>query len=377
MPALEEFTHAALQEIINKGRYRQPQAVRRLEGAYVEVDGKRYLSFACNDYLGLSHHPHVKEAAIRAVQDYGSGAGASRMVTGNHPLYSELEAKLATLKGTESACVLGSGYLANSGVIAALMAEGDLILADKLSHACLLDGAKLSGATLRRFPHNSLSMCEKLLARERHHYRHCLLVTETIFSMDGDKAPIEALARLAKQYDSWLLTDDAHGLGVAESHKADIQMGTLSKAAGSYGGYVCGSSGLIDYLKNSTRSLIFSTALPPMVVASAIAALDVITEDAALTRKPLAHARLFTSLLGLQPAESPIVPVIVGAEETALAAANRLRQQGFWVAAIRPPTVPPHSSRLRFAFTSNHTEEDIIRLAAAIQQEGSIVIPGI
>lgn len=370
MPALDEFVREELEKIHNRAGYRALSTSYRQENNRVARDEQELISFACNDYLGLSHHPHVKEAAQQAILYYGAGAGASRMVTGNHPLYSELEKKLAAYKGTESACVMGSGYLANIGVIPALMGEKDLIIADKLIHACLLDGIRLSGATLLRFPHNNSAACEKLLHKHRANYRNCLIVTETIFSMDGDLAPIAELSQLAKNHKCWLLVDDAHGIGEVETGKIDIIVGTLSKAFGSYGGYICGSNLLIDYLRNSARSFIFSTALPPMVIASALAALDIMKEDTNLAAKALANAKLFTSLLGIEAAQSTIVPLIIGEAEKTLAASQKLEQEGFFVAAIRPPTVPPNTSRLRFTFSSQHKQKDIERLAEAIKQGG-------
>lgn len=367
MPALEDFTREELLKITAKGYYRQLVYTSPAEGAYVIADGKRMLSFSSNDYFGLSQHPAVKAAAVQAIAAYGAGAGAARLVTGNHPLYAQLEEQLAACKGTEGACILGSGYLANSGVIAALMGPQDLILADKLSHACLLDGARLSGAKLLRFSHNNIEHCQKLLAQYRASYRHCLIITETIFSMDGDTAPVAALVEVAREHDSWLLTDDAHGLGiVAGEEGVDIQMGTLSKALGSYGGYVAASGSVIDYIRNSARSFMFSTALPPMVIAAASAALDILSNDPLLAAKPLQNARFFTSLIGLPEAQSAIVPLVIGEAEAALAVAGRLKEAGFLVAAIRPPTVPPGTSRLRIAFSALHEEADVERLAAAL-----------
>jgi 8-amino-7-oxononanoate synthase len=335
------------------------------------------LSFSCNDYLNLSRHPAIIKAAVEAAQRYGVGAGASRLVTGNHPLYDELESRLARLKGTEAACVFGSGYLANIGIIPALAGAGDLILVDELSHACIHAGAKLSGASVQRYRHGDVGHAEALLAEHRGGHAHALIATDGVFSMDGDLAPLEELSALAKRHDAWLLADDAHGLGVVGHGRgssyanggADVplQMGTLSKAVGAYGGYLCASQAVIDLMHTRARPFIYSTGLPPPVVAAAIAALDLIEGDRALTEEPLRKARLFSRALNLPEAQSAIVPVIVGEAEAALAASEMLEAEGFLVVAIRPPTVPVGTARLRFAFTAQHPEADIERLAGIVR----------
>ena len=290
----------------------------------MERGGRRLVSFSCNDYLNLTQHPRVKQAAIAAVERYGTGAGASRLVTGNHPLLGELEARLARLKGTQAACVFGSGYLANTGIIPALIGAEDLILIDELAHACLWAGARLAGARCSRSVTTTCAHAEALLAEHRARHPRALIATEGVFSMDGDLAPLGELAALAHRYDAWLLIDDAHGLGVVGGGRgssfagtaahADVplQMGTLSKAIGGYGGYLCASAPVIDLIRNRARTLIYSTGLPPAVVAAAIAALDIIEHDPALCALPLAKARLFTRAAGLPEAQSPIVPVIIG-----------------------------------------------------------------
>jgi 8-amino-7-oxononanoate synthase len=347
------------------------------DGLYVERDGRRLLSFSCNDYLNLSHDPAVKAAAVAAISQYGAGAGASRLVTGNHPLLSTLEAKLAKLKGTEAACVFGSGYLANFGIIPALASKDDFILIDSFSHACIHAGAQVSGAINLTFDHNDVRHAESLLEAHRGSARHVLLITEGVFSMDGDRAPLASLAALCREHDCWLMIDDAHGLGILGDGRgsaaeagcaADVplQMGTLSKAAGSYGGYICASKPVVDLLKTRARTLIYSTGLPPASAAAAIAALDMIASEPVLTQLPLAKAQRFTQRLGLPPAQSPIVPLIIGEPEAALAASQFLADAGFLVTAIRPPTVAPGTARLRIAFTAGHRDEDIDRLADLI-----------
>jgi 8-amino-7-oxononanoate synthase len=369
MPALAEVAREKLQALDAQGRRRVLKSSQREEGVMVVRGGKRLISFSCNDYLGLAQHAQVKAAAIGVTEKYGTGAGASRLITGNHPLYAELETKIAAWKGTERALVFGSGYLTNTGVIPAFMGKGDLILADKLVHACLIDGAMLSGAKLVRFKHNDVEDCRRLLEAQRKKHPHCLIVTDEVFSMDGDLAPLAELAALARAHGAWVMADGAHSF--AGKHVAvDIYTGTLSKALGSYGGYVAASREVIDYLATQARSFMFSTGLPPAVVAAALAALDLLTGNPALAGMPLARARLFTSLLGLPPAQSAIVPLLLGEESRALAAAAKLEEAGYLVAAIRPPTVPPGTSRLRFAFSALHTQEDVQKLAGMIKKEG-------
>lgn len=369
MPTLDDVASKKLQELSVQGRKRTLRETARLSDAHIERGGKTLISFTCNDYLGLSHHPAVIKAAQEAAMRYGAGAGASRLITGNHPLYAALEQRLATWKGTEAALVFGSGYLANIGIIPALVGKDDLIIADKLVHACLIDGAKLSGAKLVRFKHNDVRDCARLLTSHHAHHRHVLIITDEVFSMDGDVAPLAELKALAQECDAWLMVDSAHAL-TPHPIKADIAMGTLSKALGSYGGYVTGSKVLIDYLISTARSLIFTTALPPATLAAADTALKIVMENKALTAQPLVKARLFTRTLGLPDAQSPIVPLIVGDEETTLAASQELEKVGFAVAAIRPPTVPEGTSRLRFTFCANHNDKDIARLAKFIAAKG-------
>ena len=250
MRSLDEFACGKL-AALERARLRRTPVVTARDGIFAERGGRRLLSFSCNDYLNLSRHPAIIKAAVEAAQRYGVGAGASRLVTGNHPLYDELESRLARLKGTEAACVFGSGYLANIGIIPALAGSGDLILVDELSHACIHAGAKLSGATVQRYRHGDVAHAEALLAEHRGRHAHALIATDGVFSMDGDLAPLEELSALAKRHDAWLLVDDAHGLGVVGHGRGSVfanggadvplQMGTLSKAVGAYGGYLCAS----------------------------------------------------------------------------------------------------------------------------------------
>jgi 8-amino-7-oxononanoate synthase len=378
LSSLDQFAHDKLDSLERRHLRRTLVATARHDGLVVERDGRRLISFSCNDYLGLATHPALAEAARAAIDTYGVGAGASRLVTGNHPLYDELEAKLARLKGTAAACVFGSGYLANTGIVPALVGRDDVVAIDELAHACLWTGARLSGATVLPYPHNDLSALRQLLAGRRARDAKALILTDGVFSMDGDLAPLGALAALADEFDAWLMTDDAHGVGVigngrgstfATDRPAEVplQMGTLSKAIGAYGGYLCASQPVIAFIKNRARTLVYSTGLPPAIVAAAIAALDIIARDPALTALPLAKARAFTSRAGLPAATSPIVPVVVGTPEAALAAAALLEAAGFLAVPIRPPTVPEGTARLRLAFTARHLDADIARLGDLVR----------
>jgi 8-amino-7-oxononanoate synthase len=373
MSVLDEFAKAKIAALEAKHLCRRLAETVREDGVWVTRDGRRLLSFSCNDYLNLSHHPDVKAAAIAAIVKYGAGAGASRLVTGNHPLLEELERRLARFKGCEAACVFGSGYLANAGILPVLVGEDDLLLIDALSHSCLWAGAQLSRARVKKFRHNDVTHAEEILGLQRAAHRHVLIVTDGVFSMDGDLAPLAELSTLARAHDAWLMSDDAHGLGVlghgsALASGVDLQMGTLSKALGSYGGYVCASADVIALIKTRARTLIYSTGLPPASAAAALAALDIIESDADLVARPLAKAQAFTRACNLPLAASPIVPVILGDPLAALEASQLLEREGFLVIAIRPPTVPEGTARLRFAFTAGHPDDEIARLARIVRE---------
>ncbi len=377
MQSLDAFALAKLEGLERQTLRRRLTPTRRLDGLWVERGGRRLLSFSCNDYLNLSHHPKVKAAAAEALQQHGLGAGASRLVTGDNPLLSVLETRLAALKGTQSACVFGSGYLANLGIIPSLVGPDDLVLVDALAHACIWAGAKLSGARLLAFRHNDIEHLQSLLAEHRPTAGRALVATDGVFSMDGDLAPLDRLSDLCVAHDAWLLSDDAHGLGVLGQGRGSaalfpgaqipLQMGTLSKALGGYGAYVCASAPVVDLLKTRARTLIYSTAPPPAAIAGALAALDVIAAEPERVAAPLARARAFTAALNLPEAQSPIVPVLIGGAAEAVAASQALEAQGLLVVAIRPPTVPAGTARLRIAFTAGHSQVDVERLAAAVR----------
>ena len=373
MDTLDAFARRKLASLEAAGLRRRLAPTGRLDATHVLRGGRRLLSFSCNDYLGLARDPRVLEAARAALDAHGAGACASRLITGDHPLLSELERRLAAFKGAEAACVFGSGYLANAGIIATLTGPNDLVLLDELVHSSLLSGAKLSGARTLTFRHNDAGHLEDLLRAHRGSAARCLVATDGVFSMDGDLAPVGDLLAASQAHDAWLMVDDAHGLGVvnggrgaAHGHDVPLRMGTLSKALGSYGGYVCASAPVVDYLKTRARTFVYSTGLPPASVAAALAALDIVERDPARVAEPLRKARLFTGLMGLPEAQSCIAPVIVGDARRALAISQRLEAAGYLVGAIRPPTVPPGTSRLRVTFSAAHGDEEVAGLAAAM-----------
>lgn len=378
MRSLDLFARDKLAERERDNLRRSIVETQTGDGVHVVRNGRTLLSFCSNDYLGLSQHPAVKRVAAAAADKYGAGAGASRLVTGSHPLYAELEQRLARLKGAEAACVFGSGYLANAGIIPALAGPGDLILIDELAHSSMHTGARLSIASILPFRHNDVAHLAELLERERTRFGHVLVLTEGVFSMDGDLAPLPELSDIASRYDAWLMSDDAHGIGVLGGGRgsayvtdppADIplQMGTLSKAIGSYGGYLCGSRAVIDLMQNRARTLIYSTGLPPSALGAAIAALDIIESEPDFAALPLRKARAFTRAANLPNAESAIVPVTIGDADAALAASALLEDEGFLVVAIRPPTVPEGTARLRVTFNAAQPDDAIERLAGIIR----------
>jgi 8-amino-7-oxononanoate synthase len=379
MHSLDAFAQAKLDALEGRGLRRALTETLREDGIWVERNGRRLLSFSCNDYLNLTQHPAVKQAAIAAIERYGAGSGASRLITGNHPLYAELEARLARIKETEAAVVFGSGYLANSGIIPVLIGRDGLVLLDELAHACIFAGAQLSRGRVMTFRHNNVAHARELLEQHRAAHDRALIVTDGVFSMDGDLAPLDDLLTLAEEHDAWLMSDDAHGIGVVGGGRGSsfsgnrhipvpLQMGTLSKAVGAYGGYLCASAPVIDLMRNRARTLIYSTGLPPSAVAAAIAALDVIEREPDYAALPVKKARDFTRRLGLPEAQSPIVPVVIGEADAAVSASHVLADAGFLAAAIRPPTVPEGTARLRLTFTALHPDEEIERLADVVRE---------
>lgn len=348
------------------------------------IDGQETLLFASNNYLGLANHPKIKEAAITAIQRYGVGAGASRLISGSLSPHLDLEEQLAQLKGTEGALSFSSGYATNIGVIPAITNDKGLILADRLCHASLFEGCRLSKAKLRIFPHNDLQHLRKLLSK-RPVNQPTLIVTEGVFSMDGDLAPLTDLVELAKYFEATVLVDDAHGTGVmgltgrgtAEHFNISptdiLHMGTLSKAIGVSGGFIAGPMDLTDYLINTSRPFIFSTAPPPAMAAASLAALHLMQAEPARRARLWANRlQLYEGLrsLGFQltQTESPILPVILHDPQQALLLSRAMLKEGFFIPAIRPPTVPKGTSRLRITVTADHTASQIDSCLSALRR---------
>ncbi len=381
--------HSRLQQLDTQSLTRRLHTLGSATGPTIQLAGRTVILLASNDYLGLATHPDVVQAAIRATAQYGTGAGAARLVCGTLPPHTELEQALATFKQTPSALVYGSGYLANLGVIPSLITRGGQIFADRLCHASLIDGARLSRADLRVYRHRDLNHLESLLKRTSHG-RPVLIVTDGLFSMDGDLAPLPELATLAERFGATLYVDDAHGTGVmGQSGRGTLEhlgveeripfhMGTLGKALGSSGAYIAGPTDMIQYLVNTSRPFMFTTAPPPASAAAACAALTILQQD------PSRRARLwrnrdhlFTGLtrLGFHLTESasPILPILIGQAEKALAFAEQLLTQGVYAPAIRPPTVPDGSSRIRVTITAEHSPEQIDLALSAFERAGQSV----
>lgn len=375
-----------LSELKSAGLLRVLRNVECLPGGMARMeDGREVVNLASNDYLGLAHHPALVEAFSRAARDGGAGAMASRLVTGTRQAHSELEDALAALKGTEAAISFSSGYATSLGVITSIVDREDSVLMDKLSHASLIDGARLSGARLSTFLHNDMDSLRKKLEhlRSANPSGGILVVTESVFSMDGDRAPLREIVRLKDEFGALLLVDEAHGFGVLGEHGAglgeelgvssgiDFQMGTLSKAAGVSGGYVACSRAWADVMVNSARSLIYSTAPPPALAAAALAAVGVIrsAEGRELRRHVSMLADALSAALGMpgRPVSS-IFPVVIGENDSALAAAEALLEGGFLAPAIRYPTVPRGTARLRITVTAAHQAGQIDRLGKALEE---------
>lgn len=378
-----------LHELAARHLTRRLRTLHSATGPTVEIDGRRVLLLASNDYLGLGTHSDVVQAAVQATQQFGAGSGAARLISGTLLPHRDLELALAQFKGTEAALTFSSGYLANLGTIPALIGRGGLILVDRLCHASLLDGCKLSGADWRVYRHGDVEHLQSLLAR-RARGRRTLIVTDGLFSMDGDLAPLPDLTELAQRYEADLYVDDAHGAGVIGltgrgtiehfglESRIPFHMGTLGKALGSSGAYVVGSSTLIDYLMNTSRSFIFTTAPPPASAAAAAAALEVLQrEPVRRTRLWANRERLMSGLkaLGfhLTASASPIMPILVGDAEKALVFAEQLFAEGVYAPAIRPPTVPESTSRIRVTITSEHTPIQIDQALGAFERAGKAV----
>jgi 8-amino-7-oxononanoate synthase len=375
-----DYLRPQLDRLERDGLLRRTVVSAGVGGKVLLEDGRAILNFSSNDYLNLAQESHVKDRAQDAIERWGCGATASRLMCGTLALHEELEAALARLIGGEAALVFSSGFGMNVGMLFAIARRGDVIFADRLSHASLIDGARLSGATLKRYAHNDVLSLERLL-QSTPCRGHRIVICESVFSMDGDVAPLTQLRRLATQYEASLLVDEAHAIGIwgnggglgreLGGPAAELTAGTLGKALGSLGGFVVCSRETREYLVNCARSFIYSTALPPANVAAALGAIEQIERDPLMGRRLLDLARDFHKLLlaeGMRLPEfhSQILPVHVGDNRRALELAARLRERGLWVTAIRPPTVPEGTARLRLSVTMAHTPEDLAWAAREI-----------
>ena len=355
--------------------YRSVKAISGLSGTIVELSGREVVNFASNNYLGLAGDERLIEAAVAATREYGTGSTGSRLLSGHRELHRELERAIASLKQTEDALVFSSGYLANLGVISTIVSQKDVIFSDAYNHSSIKRGSKLSGATVIDYLHCDINDLQKKLLRYRSQYRRCSIATDSVFSMDGDLCPLPDLVKLANEFDCMLLVDEAHATGVMGASGAGcvehfnctgtelIQVGTLSKALGSLGGYVAGSADLIDFLRNRAASWIYTTGLSPADTAAALAAIEIVKSEPAIRQQLWNNINYLKEKLpqvNLLPSESPIICLGLDSPEIALTMADKLQQAGIFAPAIRPPTVP--TSRLRFSVMATHDREHLEKL---------------
>lgn len=362
--------------------YRKLTDTDAIDAVMVKRGVQKFISFCSNDYFGLAHNAAVKKAACDAINKYGVSQASSRYISGNNSLYSKLEKQIARMKNCAEAIVFSSGYMAAIGVIPALVCESDLVVADKLIHSCLLDGIKLSGAKMIRFAHNDLAHAKQILSENSKKYQKILIITEDVFSMDGDKGCVAGLYKLAQEFDCMILSDGAHSLfddkfGATQnlgdfdgdgSKKKNIflRMGTFSKAVGSFGGYIAGDKITIDYLRNFAKSAIYTTALPASVLAASLRSLQLISKNN-YAKKTLQNAQYFCDLMKLPKPQSAIVVIKIGDSKKVLQIAENVAKKGFLISAIRPPTVEPKGARLRITFSALHNKKQIERLAILLQ----------
>ena len=385
MVGFDEQLGRDLDEIRDAGLWRELRKIESAQSARIKFGGREFINFSSNDYLGLAGHPALGQAAREAIEQFGVGSGASRLICGSLQPHHELESALAKWQGTEAALVFSTGFAAAQGVLTSLLGRGDVVILDKKAHASMIDGAKLSGATLRVFRHNDLENLEKLLQWAADRGGRVLVASESVFSMDGDHAPLAGIVELKERYGAWLMLDEAHAVGLygplgqglaaagGLGERIEIRMGTLGKAVGAAGGFICGSRQLVDLLVNKARSFIFSTAPSPALSVAARAGVELIqAEEGKALRQQLwqrvDELRHGAASLGWKtPAEpSAILPLIVGEEAKAVATMEHLREAGFFIPAIRYPTVPRNEARLRVTLTANHTAENIQQLVNAL-----------
>jgi 8-amino-7-oxononanoate synthase len=369
------FLSETLGEIARAGRERSLRAVTPLAGMRVSVGVREAVDFCSNDYLGLARDARVREAAARAARELGAGSGSARLITGTRDIHLALEDELAALVGAEGTLLFGAGYLAGVGILPALAGPGDVVFSDALNHACLIDGCRLSRAEVVVLPHRDTDALEDRL-RAASGFRRRVVVTESVFSMDGDRAPLARLADLCDRHDALLVVDEAHAIGVVGdgglardlglAGRIDVVLGTLGKALGAYGAFAAGSRPMVRFLMHRARPFLFQTALPPPTVAAARASLSVMREDPSLRARLTANADRLRAALGFRDHGSAIFPIVLGDEADAMAASARLLEVGFLVQGIRPPTVPPGTSRLRVTVSAAHEPSEIDGLAAAL-----------
>lgn len=381
-----DFLRDQLEDLKRSGLYRSLREVEGPPGTTIVIDGRKLLQFSSNNYLGLANHPRLKAAAMAAVERYGVGSGASRLVCGNLDLNRKLEEKLAQLKKKEAALLYSTGYMANLGVIAALAGEGDLILSDEFNHASIVDACRLSRAQTRVYPHKRMDELEKLLAGAGSSKRR-LIVTDGIFSMDGDIAPLPDLVDLAEKYECLLMVDDAHATGVLGpngggtgdhfglAEKIDVAMGTFGKALGGFGAFVAGDRNLRELLINCSRPFMFTTGLPPSVLAAGIAALEVVEEEPEMRARLWDNANLLRNGIEemgftLAGGETQIIPLLAGDASLVMEMSSLLREEGLFIQGIRPPSVPPGTSRLRITVSAAHTRGELAFALEALQKVG-------
>ena len=365
-----------------ESQFRSPRTYTPIDATHVMYEDSTYLMMASNNYLGLTHHPHVKDRSIQAIQQYGTGSGGARLTSGSFPLFQELETRLAQWKEYEKALTFTAGFMANLGTISALANKGDIIFSDELNHASLIDGCRLSGAKVQVYPHKYVQALEALLAESKH-YGMRVIITDGVFSMDGDIASLPELLGLAERYDALLIVDDAHATGVIGEGRGTahhchcespriITTGTMSKALGSIGGYVCGSQTIIDYIINHSRPFIFATALSPADIGASLGALEVLAQEPRVyqnLRSNTEYMHKALQSLGIPSSdETPIFPIIIGSNEDTLEASRLCEQEGIILSAIRPPTVPINTGRLRLTVTASHTEAELQKVIQVLQK---------
>jgi 8-amino-7-oxononanoate synthase len=376
-----------LAELERAGLRRALRAVERRAGAEVAVDGRRATDFSSNDYLGLAADPRIAQAAARALDEAGTGAGAARLISGNHPLHERLEREIAAFKQAPAALLFASGYAANTGAIPALVGRGDAVYSDALNHASLIDGCRLSRAELRVFPHRDLDALDGMLREDAGRFGRRMIVVDGVFSMDGDLFPLDRLVELAREHGAWTYVDDAHGTGVLGPNgrgtaerfgvedRVDVRMGTLGKALGTAGAFIAGSERLRAWLLNRARPFVFTTGTPPALAAAAIEALRIARDEPWRRERLRENARRLRDGLAALGHDAPgeadghIVPVLVGGAGETMRIGNVLRERGFLIGAVRPPTVPPGGSRLRITLGAAHTAEQIEGLLDALRTE--------